>query len=162
VGKPTIDTQPVVIQFYRWDRENDLDPALESSGDPKKYHRYKHSYGNEIDRILDELAGPFDRTIEWPTGPVADTGVTVVLHEDGPTFQLVFEQLPQFISAATGLFSAWVAWRSTRRREPGGVEPRRTARIEIGEHTYVGPATDPEQLADVVRAIAAMEKERVD
>lgn len=70
---------PVVIQFYRWDRENDLDPSLEQSDN----EFYVHFYGDEIDRLLDELVGGggFDRRAEWPTAEVPETGVKVRLHE---------------------------------------------------------------------------------
>jgi hypothetical protein len=86
--------------------------------------------------------------------------VKVVLHEDGPTFQFVVEQIPNFLSAASALFTAWVAWRSKRPKESGTPEPRRTARIEIGEHHYHGPATDAEQLETILRALVAIDSSK--
>jgi hypothetical protein len=154
--------QPIVVQFYRWDRESDLDPGLELSAKPEEYRLFEHSYGDDIDRLVDELAGPdqpLDRSIDWPTATLPDSEVVMVLHEDGPTFQLILEQLPAFVSAATGLFSAWVAWRSKKPTEAGQVEPRRTARIEIGGHRYEGPVRNVEDLEALVRTLAAMESE---
>jgi hypothetical protein len=149
----------VVVQFYRWDRENDLDPSVAQDN----FRLFDHSYGDEIDGLLDELvggAGRLDRTADWPTGTLQDVAATVVLHEDGPTFQFILEQLPAFVGAATSVFSAWVAWRSTRPRAATDPEPRRRgARIEIGDHQYFGPASDTEELQSVVRTLAAMTSE---
>ena len=141
----------MIVQFYRWDRENDLDPSLEQSD----YEFYVHFYGARIDRLLDELVGGggFDRRAEWPTAEVPETAVTITLHEDGPTFMFVLEQLPAFMSAAAAVFTAWMAWRRAREVRS------RFARIEIGGHTYTGPASSVEELGTVVRMLAALAPE---
>jgi hypothetical protein len=143
---------PVVVQFYRWDRENDLDPSVLQTD----HYRFDHSYGDEIDRVLDELVGGdgFDRSVQWPTREVPGTGITVTLHEDGPMWQFLIEQLPVFITAATGAFTTWMAWRSAREERRS-----RSTRIEVRGHSYAGPITDPEQLATVARTLAALPPE---
>jgi len=95
----------VVVRFRRWDRENDLDPAFAELG----CERAVHHYGSEIDELLNQLVGGadrFDRASALPTARVLNSDVTVDLHEGGPEFAFALEQLPAFVSAATGVFSA--------------------------------------------------------
>lgn len=149
----------VEVQFHRWDFENDLDPSVARDN----YQLFRHSYGGQIDDLLDEIvggSGRLDRTADWPTATLQDAEATVALHEDGPTFQFVLEQLPAFVSAATAVFSAWVAWRS-KSGGSSGPEPRpRGARIRIGDHEYSGPASDIEELESIVRTLVALRSER--
>ena len=83
-----------------------------------------------------------------------ETRVKDRLHEDGPTFKFLIEQLPAFIGATTGVFTAWMAWRSAREERRS-----RSARVEIGGHTYSGSAGSPEELETIVRTVAALTPE---
>jgi hypothetical protein len=103
-----------------------------------------------VDRLIDELAGGagrLDRAADPPTATLADADAMIVLHEDGPTFQFVIEQVPAFVSAAAALFSAWTAWRP---KQPTPVQDRpRDVHLQIGGNTYSGPVKDIEEIKSI-------------
>ena len=144
----------VFVRFQRWDRESDLVPSVAELD----WERAVHHYGSEIDELLDQLVGGadrLDRASTLPAGELPDSDITVELHEGGPEFAFALEQLPAFVSAATGVFSAWVAWRSTKRKshEAGF---KREVRVDVGRHRYVGPVDNLEDLQAIVNMLAGL------
>ena len=129
-----------IIEFFRWDR------------DPQgNYH-----YGPEIDRLLDELAGPGaiirdEMKPDPPPIPVAGFDARLQLHESGPEIFAAVHAALEIIGTSATLFGAWLGWKQYRRGAP-----ERTVTLTVGPHRYEGTPT-PEQAKRILECFAAIE-----
>ena len=134
----------VQIKLQRYDRE--------PGGD--------HVYGAEIDKLIGSSVGGVEKFKSKRIKPKARiTGVEahLELHEDGPLFQTVIEQIPALISACAALMTAWCMWKSTRKDIPPAVVRTipRTIRVTVGSHTYEGQL-DAKDLKRVANLLASL------
>lgn len=109
-----------------------------------------NSYGPEVLRALDRLVGGeknWDLTVGHGRARLGRTRARVERHEDGPDIiGLLIEQLPNYITAITGLVMLW--FNRPRKR------PKSTSiTIEVGSLKIEGPLNRP---GDAERAIAVL------
>lgn len=85
-----------------------------------------HFYGEPFDSKLDILIGgsanwssPRQDRTQLPAAVIPGQRISVYLHEDGPVFDFVMQnidKIPDYINAVAALLTAWTAARVARRR----------------------------------------------
>jgi hypothetical protein len=123
-----------------------------------------HFYGEPVDRILDELIGGReawsslreDRSLT-PEATLRDATIRVELHEDGPLFQFLVEQIPHiptYVSTLAAVVSAWAAMKP-KKDNPWW---KREIQVSVEKHFYSG-SPSPQQVERITQFIAELAEE---
>jgi hypothetical protein len=132
-----------------------------------------HIYGEPFDMAADRLVGggekwssPRQLGIGNPRAVIPGTEMSIELHEDGPVFDFILQnldQIPNYVSAIAAVVSAWIAARALRaealpkddHRNKGGTVVRvGDLRIESERNL------EPEEIQRLLSAIATTRADR--
>ncbi len=122
-----------------------------------------HFYGEPVDHLLNELVGgrdgwssPREDRSFTPEATLKNSTIRVELHEDGPLFEILVEQIPlipNYVSALAALIAAWAAVKG--KRDPWW---KREIQVSVEKHLYSG-SPSVEQVERITRFITELGEE---
>jgi hypothetical protein len=134
---------------------------------PFDRHPDDHFYGEPFDSKLDQLIGgaakwstPRQDRTQMPKAVISGQPISVHLHEDGPIFDFIIQnidKIPDYLNAVAALLTAWTAVRAARKRSlpKNDYQAESETVIEMGEYRISSKRNlKPTEVIEIMRSLA--------